>query len=86
VGSDRQAGSGVPGGLSLAELCDVAYVMLLERAERHLGLTVAFVAAGATTEDVPSWTFSQESIDSWLGEESEQDTEQAELLRALGVR
>ncbi|MGZ4663588.1 MAG: hypothetical protein ACXV5Q_00680 [Frankiaceae bacterium] len=86
MGTDRKAGPGVPGGLSLTELCDVTYVLLLERVEKHATISTAYAAGGGEPDGEPSFAFSQESVDAWLAAAPAERTGQEELLHALGVR
>lgn len=82
MGAAREA---VPGGLSLSELCDVVYVLLLERLERHAALSVASAAAGA--QEFLDFSFASQDLDEWLTSTALQvDPEEAELRHALGLR
>jgi hypothetical protein len=78
----------------VVEVCDLAYVMLLDQLERQVladrHVAAVLMAAGAQDVPLPDFTEERARLDAALTEEpatvaSHVEVEQLELRRALGV-
>lgn len=73
--------AGQPGGLTAADICDVVYVLLVDRLER---MDIAAYAAGAEIDLDERRTEFDRRLDA--APEPVADPERYELMQALGLR
>lgn len=71
-------------------MCDVVYVLLIDRLERHVlverQVAVAAASAGVASVTIPTLEEELERFEAWLTEPPKLiDPERLELMRALGV-
>ena len=75
--------------MTLAEVCDLSYVLILDQLERQMLADRQALIASGVRDDLPNLPQVQESLDARLHAEPEPmapvDYERLELLQALGV-